>query len=234
MTAALRAIIGFEKSTKFFWFFECLVAVLRMFIERVIMLVVFLSAVRDFIANQSASSSERLGFYEAFWGIGSAILLAILALGAVGLVNVLVMSRKEKFFAQPGTWVKPPQFFQDGKDYKNFSKLWISSIIAALIMLWFEAAFAIPFFFLALLASFPIKKLLRWRGGFRLWLDVFGENILDLAILSTYFLALCCYFFINGAPELGLGGLFVLVLVPRVPFGFLANLLARQERTKND
>jgi hypothetical protein len=28
--------------------------------------------------------------------------------------------------------------------------------------------------------------------------------------------------------------LFVLVLVPRVPFGFLANLLARQEITKND
>jgi hypothetical protein len=138
VTAALRAIIGFEKSTKFFWFFECLVAVLRMFIERVIMLVVFLSAVRDFIANQSASSSERLGFYEAFWGIGSAILFAIFALGAVGIVNVLVMSRKEKFFSQPGTWVKPPQLFQDGRDYKNFLKLWISSIIAALIMFWYS------------------------------------------------------------------------------------------------
>jgi hypothetical protein len=65
-------------------------------------------------------------------------------------------------------------------------------------------------------------------------LNIFGENILDLAILSTYFRALCCYFFINGAPALGSGGLFVLVLVPRVPFGFLANLLARQEITKND
>ena len=101
-------------------------------------------------------------------------------------------------------------------------------------MIWFDAAFAIPFFFLALLASLPIKKLLSWRGGFRLWLNIFGENILDLAILSTYFLSICVHFFINGAPELGLGGLFVLVLVPRVPFGFLANLLARHERAKND
>jgi len=234
VSAALREIIGFEKSTRFFWFFECLVAVLRIFIERVIMLVVFLSAVRDFIANQSASSSERLGVCEAFWELGSAILLAILALGAVGLVNLLIINRKKKFFSQRRTWAKPPRFFQDGKDYKTFSKLWISSIIAALIMIWFDAAFAIPFFFLGLLASLPIKKLLSWRGGFRLWLNIFGENILDLAILSTYFLSICVHFFINGAPELGLGGLFVLVLVPRVPFGFLANLLARHERAKND
>ena len=222
-------IVFFEKSTQFLWFFECLISVIRIFIERVIMLVVFLNAVKDFIANQSSESAESLGIFGAFWDIGSAILLAVLSLGAVGLVNLLVVRRKRMFFAERSNRLKPPEFFRDVKAYANFLKLCISSIIASLIMLWFDAAFAVPFFFLALLAAYPIKRVLGWRGGFNLWIGIFGQNILDLAILSIYFLSICVYFYVDGVPALGVGGIFILVLVPRVSFGFLANLLVRQE-----
>lgn len=232
MTGALREIIGFEKSTRFFWFFENFIAVLRMFIERVIMLVVFLSSVKDFIDNRSTNSIEQMGMFEAFSGIGSAIALAVMALGIVGLVNLQISQRKKKFLSKSGNWLKPPDFFQNGKEYKNFSKLWISSMIAPFIMLWYGAAFAVPFFFLALLTSYPIKRALDWRGGFSLLLGIFGSNILDLAILSVYFFSLCVYIYINGTLEFGIGSSFILVLVPRVPFGFLANFLARQDEEK--
>ena len=222
------AIYIYEAQARFTQLALNLIAVSRIFIERVLMLVVFLNAVRDFINSQSADAERATSLVQAFGDIVAAISIALAVLGAIGLGNLALTKSRENMIEKIGGKGTPPSYFDNHKHYNVFSKLWVSVVLATIVMLTTGSGFALPFFYFALVSSFLIKGILSLGGKYDMWIGIFGNNLLELAILSVYFLSLCLFFFFNGAPSFGLGGLFILILVPRVSFGFMQQIITRE------
>ena len=71
------AIYIYEAQARFTQLALNLIAVSRIFIERVLMLVVFLNAVRDFINSQSAGSERATSLVQAFGDIVAATAVTV-------------------------------------------------------------------------------------------------------------------------------------------------------------
>jgi hypothetical protein len=231
MFMKLLSFYTFEQSMRFSPLALNFVMALRPYVQRVLMLLIFLRAVRTFVKRRNDYAPEDVGYFDAFQDIYVSILVVFLSISLLYFATYILEKRSQRYIARMvqrreqhsklGNGKPPPPeaLFGSRKNYNGFSRCVLSVLITIVIMLLFEAQVALPFFFAAILfnlvAHRQIGAMRSLGGARRLFLRTSG---MEFATLCVYVLSLCSYFYFFGAPNLGLIGLFVIIMVPRIAF----------------
>ena len=219
MNMKLKEIYFFERSLRFLPGARNFFLALRPYVQRILMVVIFLQAVRTFVAANGKDNDSQLGYFESFQEIYASIFLVFVFITLLAYIIKKLEAKHLHSVRLLKTGMSAKKFLKSQKRYDHLSRFVFSIILSTAIMLVFESRVAVPFFLGTVVFSFLLDSTLLAMKDIQILRTKFiRTSVMELIMLCVYVLSLCSYFYYFGAPSLNLTGLFVIIMVPRIAF----------------
>ena len=222
----IKSVVQFERSLGFMPLLMNLVVCVRIYVKRIVMIVVFLETVRQFVSKRKEEAVEEIGFFIAFQDIFIAIFLVIASLALVDLMIRIIRYRMRVLSEAQIDVSSFDNVFRSRRHYNLVTQFTISVIISSVLIIFFDCEFVLPFFAFGLICAFVFNSTMLSLSHIRgFGIGYLRTQLLDLFTLCAYVLSLCTYFYLYGGQNVDIVGFFVIILVPRVAFDSAKQLL---------